>query len=89
MVGFAYLGSLSTELMPLNSIHSSANLIDIVVSLCAWLDAPQSPRGPSILSKLDASDDNLLLISFLTIKCRLIHYERDLCHEAEVDLEFS
>ena len=64
LVGFAYLGSLSIELMPLNSIHSSANRIDIVVSLCAWLDAPQSPRGPSILSKLDAFDDNLLLISF-------------------------
>ena len=38
--------------------------IDIVVSLCAWLDAPQSPRGPYILSKLDAFDDNLLLIPF-------------------------
>ena len=58
-----------------------------MVSLCAWLDAPQSPRGPSVHSKLDAFDDNLLLTFFLTIKRRLIQHERDLCHEAEVDLE--
>lgn len=63
-VEFSYLCSVGTELIPLNSIHSSANRIDIVVSLCAWLDALQSPRGPSILSKLDAFDDTLLLISF-------------------------
>ena len=62
--GFSFLGSLGTVLTTLNSTHSSANRIDIVVSLCAWLDAPQSPRGPSIHSKLDAFDDNLLLISF-------------------------
>lgn len=63
-VEFSSLGSLRTQLIPLNSIRSSANRIDIVVSLCAWLDAPQSPRGPSIHAKLDAFDDNLLLISF-------------------------
>lgn len=42
-VEYLYLGSLGTKTIPLNSIHSSANRIDIVVSLCAWLDALQSP----------------------------------------------
>ena len=60
-VEFPYLGSLGTDLTPFNSNHLLANRIDIEVSL--WLDAPQSPRGPSIHSKLDAFDDNLLLIS--------------------------
>ena len=58
-----YPGSLNTDLTPWNSIHSSINQIDIAVSSCAWLDALQSPRGPSITSNLDAFD-NLLLISF-------------------------
>lgn len=64
LVKSPYTGLLGTDLTPLNSIHLSANRIDIVVSLCAWLDVLQSPRGPFILSKLDAFDDNLLLISF-------------------------
>ena len=60
----SYPGSLSTDLLLWNSIRSSINQIDIAVSLCAWLDGLQSPPGPSILSKLDAFDDNLLLIFF-------------------------
>lgn len=32
LVEFSYLGSLGTELIPLNSIHSSANRIDCTVS---------------------------------------------------------
>ena len=63
-VEFSYPGSLGSELISWNSIHSSANRIDIVVSLCAWLDALQSPRGPFIHSKLDAFDVDLLFIFF-------------------------
>ena len=63
-VEFSYPGSLGSELISWNSIHSSANRIDIVVSLCAWLDALQSLRGHSILSKLEVFDGNMLLFPF-------------------------
>ena len=56
-------GSPNTDLT-WNSIHSSMDQISIIVSLCAWFDALQSPRGPFIRSKLGAFDDNLLLVSF-------------------------
>lgn len=56
--------SLSTDLSLWNSTRSSISQIDIAVSLCAWLDALQSLRGHSILSKLEVFDGNMLLFPF-------------------------
>ena len=56
--------SLSTDLSLWNSIRSSISQINIMVSLCAWLDVLQSLRGHSILSKLGFCDANLLVFPF-------------------------